>query len=114
MPHLPAPDGAGEGHVHHRGRGGLEARGQPEFRGGAPEQPLGGPAELLFLLVVGNKVIDQSLRYTLDKTTFVTLLQPLPGRQRLRVQAGLESMVEPLSGGVAGLLLFGHIYAGDE
>ncbi len=72
---------------------------------------LGGPAELLFLLVVGNKVIDQSLRYTLDKTTFVTLLQPLPGRQRLRVQAGLESMVEPLSGGVAGLLLFGLLQA---
>lgn len=70
-----------------------------------------GPAELLFLLVVGNKVIDQSLRYTLDKTTFVTLLQPLPGRHRLRVQAGLESMVEPLSGGVAGLLLFGLLQA---
>jgi hypothetical protein len=67
---------------------------------------LGGPADALFLLVVGSKVIDQSLRYTLDKTTFVTLLQPLPSGQRLRVQAGLESMVEPLAGGVAGVLLF--------
>ncbi len=67
---------------------------------------VGGPPQWLFMCVVGSKVIDQSLRYTLDKTTFVTLLQPLPGRQRLRVQAGLESMVEPLSGGVAGLLLF--------
>ena len=66
----------------------------------------GGPADLLFLLVVGNKVIDQSFRYTLDKTTFVTLFQPLPAAQRMRVQAGLESMVEPLSGGLAGLLLF--------
>jgi hypothetical protein len=70
---------------------------------------LGGPADVLFWLVVGNKVIDQSFRYTLDKTTFVTLFQPLPARQRLRVQAGLEGMVEPLSGGLAGLLLFALI-----
>jgi ATP:ADP antiporter, AAA family len=70
----------------------------------------GGPADLLFALVVGNKVIDQSLRYTVDKTSFVTLLQPLPGRQRLRVQAGLESIVEPLAGGVAGLLLFAMMH----
>lgn len=70
---------------------------------------LGGPADLLFWLVVGNKIIDQSFRYTLDKTTFVTLFQPLPARQRLRVQAGLEGMVEPLAGGLAGLLLFALI-----
>ncbi len=70
---------------------------------------VGGPADLLFYLVVGNKVIDQSFRYTLDKTTFVTLFQPLPSDQRIRVQAGLESIVEPLSGGVAGLLLFAMI-----
>ncbi|MBK9440139.1 MAG: cyclic nucleotide-binding domain-containing protein [Comamonadaceae bacterium] len=70
---------------------------------------VGGPADLLFYLVVGNKVIDQSFRYTLDKTTFVTLFQPLASDQRIRVQAGLESIVEPLSGGVAGLLLFAMI-----
>jgi len=70
---------------------------------------LDGPAELLFFLVVGNKVIDQSFRYTLDKTTFVTLFQPLPSGQRIRLQAGLESIVEPLSGGMAGLLLFAMI-----
>ncbi len=67
---------------------------------------LGGPADWVFYLVVGNKVVDQAFRYTLDKTTFVTLFQPLPPGQRLRLQAGLESAVEPLSGGVAGLLLF--------
>ena len=66
----------------------------------------GGPADWVFFLVVGNKVIDQAFRYTLDKTTFVTLFQPLPAVQRLRLQAGLESAVEPLAGGVAGLLLF--------
>jgi AAA family ATP:ADP antiporter len=66
----------------------------------------GSPANLLFLLVVVNKVIDQSFRYTVDKTTFITLFQPLPPEQRMRVQAGLESMVEPITGGIAGLLLF--------
>ena len=49
----------------------------------------GGPADLLFFLVVGSQVIDQSFRYTLHKTTFVTLFQPLPAGQRIRVQAGL-------------------------
>lgn len=71
---------------------------------------MGGAADILFILVVGNKIIDQSFRYTLDKATFVTLFQPLPAGQRIGIQAGLESVVEPLSGGVAGLLLFGMIY----
>jgi len=70
---------------------------------------LDGPTELLFFLVVCNKVIDQSFRYTLDKSTFVTLFQPLPANQRIQVQAGLESIVEPLTGGLAGLLLFAMI-----
>ncbi len=67
---------------------------------------LGGGLNAIFWLVVLNKVIDQAFRYTLDKTNSVTLYQPLPSRQRTQVQAGLESMVEPLSGGVAGLALY--------
>ena len=65
-----------------------------------------GTGELLFWLVVGAKVIDQSLRYTLDKTSSVTLFQPLPARQRNGVQAAMEGIVEPLSGGVAGVVLY--------
>ena len=64
-----------------------------------------GPAPLLLPLVVLNKVLDQSLRYTLDKSAFITLLQPLPPGQRLRAQAWLEGVVEPLAGGAAALLL---------
>lgn len=64
-----------------------------------------GPAPWLLPLVVLNKVLDQSLRYTLDKSTFITLLQPLPPGQRLRAQALLEGVVEPLAGGAAALLL---------
>jgi HEAT repeat protein len=69
----------------------------------------GGGSEILFLMIVGNKIIDQAFRYTLDKTTGVTLYQPLPARQRTQVQAALESIIEPLSGGVSGLILFGVI-----
>lgn len=64
-----------------------------------------GVAAALFFVLTGNKLIDQSVRYTLDKTTSVTLYQPLPAGKRMKLQAMLESMVEPLSGGVAGLLL---------
>jgi len=64
-----------------------------------------GPATLLLPLVVLNKVLDQSFRYTLDKSTFITLLQPLAPGQRLRAQALLEGVVEPLAGGAAALLL---------
>jgi HEAT repeat protein len=59
----------------------------------------------LFFVLVANKIIDQSFRYTVDKTTSVTLYQPLPAGQRMKLQAALESMVEPITGGVAGLLL---------
>ncbi len=64
-----------------------------------------GVAGALFFVLVANKIVDQSFRYTLDKTTSVTLYQPLPSGVRMKLQAFLESMVEPVSGGVAGLLL---------
>ncbi len=64
-----------------------------------------GVASTLFFVLVTNKVIDQSFRYTLDKTTTITLYQPLPADKRMKLQAALESMVEPVTGGVAGLLL---------
>ncbi|WP_296492185.1 Npt1/Npt2 family nucleotide transporter [Rhodoferax sp.] len=65
-----------------------------------------GNGEWLFWLVVGGKVIDQSLRYTLDKTSSVTLFQPFPAAKRNGLQAAMESMVEPLSGGIAGVILY--------
>ncbi len=64
-----------------------------------------GVATALFFVLVTNKVIDQSFRYTLDKTTTITLYQPLPAAKRMKLQAALESMIEPVTGGVAGLLL---------
>ena len=66
----------------------------------------GAGAEVLFWLVTMNKVIDQSFRYTLDKTNSVTLYQPLPERQRMKVQAALESFIEPLAGGLAAIALY--------
>lgn len=69
----------------------------------------GAPGWLLGCVVV-NKVLDQSLRYTVDKSTFITLLQPLPPLARVRAQAALEGIVEPLAGGAAALGLWG-LYA---
>jgi AAA family ATP:ADP antiporter len=59
----------------------------------------------LFWIVFIMKTLDQSLRYTVDKTASVTLYQPLPAEQRMQVQTALESIIEPLVGGVCGLLL---------
>jgi len=59
----------------------------------------------LFWLVFIMKLVDQSMRYTVDKTASVTLYQPLPAEQRMQVQTALESIIEPLVGGVCGLLL---------
>ncbi len=64
-----------------------------------------GAASALFFILVVNKIADQSFRYTLDKTTSVTLYQPLPASKRMKLQAFLESMVEPVTGGVAGIAL---------
>ena len=66
----------------------------------------GGGPQILFWLIVSNKVIDQAFRYTIDKTNSITLYQPLRASQRVQVQAALESMIEPLSGGIAGLALY--------
>ncbi len=59
----------------------------------------------LFWIVFIMKTMDQSIRYTVDKTASITLYQPLPATQRMQVQTALESIIEPLVGGVSGLLL---------
>jgi HEAT repeat protein len=64
-----------------------------------------GAAAAVFWVVVIMKTIDQSVRYTVDKTSSVTLYAPLPAAQRNAVQTALESVIEPLVGGVSGLLL---------
>jgi HEAT repeat protein len=51
------------------------------------------------------KTVDQSVRYTVDKTASISLYQPLPAEKRMQVQTALESIIEPVIGGVSGLLL---------
>ena len=65
-----------------------------------------GGVSMLFWMVIGNKIVNQAALYTIDKTNSITLYQPLPTRQRSQVQAALESMIEPLSGGLSGVILF--------
>jgi hypothetical protein len=64
-----------------------------------------GAAGAVFWVVVVMKTIDQSVRYTVDKTSSVTLYAPLPAAQRNQVQTALESVIEPVVGGISGLLL---------
>ncbi len=64
-----------------------------------------GAGALVFWAVVIVKTLDQSLRYTIDKTSSVTLYAPLPAGLRHQVQAVLESLIEPIVGGVSGLIL---------
>ncbi len=68
-----------------------------------------GAAGAVFWVVVVMKTIDQSVRYTVDKTSSVTLYAPLPAAQRNQVQTALESVIEPLVGGASGLILAGLV-----
>ena len=66
---------------------------------------LGLPVILFFWLLVGTKLSDSVLREAFEEPALRILYQPLPARERLAVQAKRESMVEPLSTGVCGVLL---------
>lgn len=59
----------------------------------------------IFWVVVVMKTLDQSVRYSIDKTSSVTLYAPLAAGLRTVVQAASESFVEPMVGGAAGLTL---------
>ena len=60
----------------------------------------------LFWSVVGAKFFDETVRHTIEMPAYRILYQPLAPDQRLRVQAVRESMVEPLSIGLVGALLW--------
>lgn len=64
-----------------------------------------GLASGVFGLTVVLKMVDIAVRYTIDKTASVTLLQPLPASQRNQVATALESVIEPLVGGASGIIL---------
>lgn len=79
----------------------------------------GGAAPLLFGAVVLLKLQEDTLFDSLYRPSYQTLRQPLAPGRRLGVQALSEGWVEPLVGGLTGLLLLGltqglHLGAGAQ
>lgn len=68
---------------------------------------LGLPSMIFFWLLVGTKLADSVLREAFEEPGLRILYQPLPTRERLGVQAKLESVIGPLAGGLCGLALLG-------
>ncbi|MBN1993051.1 MAG: HEAT repeat domain-containing protein [Anaerolineae bacterium] len=64
-----------------------------------------GPIAFIFWLTTAAKLFDSSLRYSIYRSGGLVLYQPLPAQQQLQVQTAVESVVEPMAGGVAGILL---------
>jgi AAA family ATP:ADP antiporter len=60
---------------------------------------------VLFWAIVSAKSFDQVIRDTIEIPSGRILYQPLPANQRLRVQTIRETIVEPLSLGLVGVLL---------
>ena len=67
---------------------------------------LGTVAVALFWSIVAAKFLDEVGRHTIEMPAYRILYQPLAPDQRLRAQTVRESMVEPLSIGLVGAILW--------
>ncbi len=70
-----------------------------------------GAVGLFFWLAVTTRLFDLVLYRSMSGPSFLILYQPLGPDRKLAVQVGVESMVGPIAGGLAGgaLLLFGWL-----
>lgn len=66
-----------------------------------------GAVSLLFWLLVVNRLLDNALGFSIDRSALSILYQPLPADQRGQAQTVAEGMIQPLANGLAGLALFG-------
>lgn len=66
---------------------------------------LAGAGVMVFWLVVLARLLFRGLRDSIDKSAFAILYQPLPTEQRMRAQTMIISVVEPVAGGLAGVIL---------
>jgi AAA family ATP:ADP antiporter len=64
-----------------------------------------GLTALLAWSVIATKLVDEVFRKSIESPTYRVLYQPLRARDRLRVQAIRESVVEPLAIGLSGAIL---------
>ena len=67
--------------------------------------PLVGSAALSFLIACFLKVNDEAYREGIDTPTKRLLYQPLRPKTRIRAEAVAEAFLEPITAGVAGVLL---------
>jgi ATP:ADP antiporter, AAA family len=66
---------------------------------------IGASPYLIFSLAVTLRILDKLGRDTLQKPSLLILYQPLPDSDRQNVQAKVESIIEPISAGLAGIIL---------
>ncbi|MCB0164916.1 MAG: cyclic nucleotide-binding domain-containing protein [Anaerolineae bacterium] len=64
-----------------------------------------GSIPLIFWLTTGIKVYDSAIRFSIYKSVGLILYQPLSADEQRRLLTTVESFIEPIAGGVAGLLL---------
>lgn len=62
-------------------------------------------AQIMFFIIVATKLFDAVTRVSIEDPSFRILYQPLPQRVRLKAQTVLETIVDPLTGAIAGLVL---------
>ena len=76
---------------------------------------LPGGAGLVFWLVISNQAIYKTLKHPIDNPSFKVLYQPLRRDQRLATQITVETLVTPLTIGLAGglMLLFSEVVPFD-
>ena len=66
---------------------------------------LGAALVVVFWLTTLTKLFDASIRYSIYRSASLILYQPLASEQRGRMQTTVESIIEPVAAGVAGLAL---------
>jgi len=64
-----------------------------------------GTLALIFWLVVATRLLFRVVGGAIDQSAFSTLYQAMPTRQRLQAQTLIISVIQPVAGGVAGVLL---------
>jgi HEAT repeat protein len=67
---------------------------------------------LVFWLVVGNQGLYKVLKHPIDNPCFKVLYQPLPRRERLSAQVAVETVVTPVTTGLAGAVML--LFAASE
>ncbi len=60
---------------------------------------------VIFWLVICTKLLNEVLAYTINRAAWQVLYEPLSTSRRLRAQTVVESMVKPIAGGLAGVIL---------